>query len=61
MTCKHCNRGFTCGCQKTKANDGNTVHKTCVKVYNGTTPNTKKHYPPVADNLTRKINASRRK
>ncbi len=34
MACKNCNKGFSCGCQKTKANDGSTVHKTCLKAYN---------------------------
>jgi hypothetical protein len=33
MNCKHCNKGFTCGCQKTKASDGTIVHKTCLKEY----------------------------
>jgi hypothetical protein len=33
MNCKQCNKGFTCGCQKTKASDGSTVHKTCLKEY----------------------------
>ena len=27
--CTHCNKAFSCGCQKTKATDGQTVHKTC--------------------------------
>jgi len=34
MNCAHCNKGFTCGCQKTKAADNKTVHKTCLTVYN---------------------------
>ena len=34
MACKNCNKGFSCGCQKTKAKDGSTVHKTCLKQYN---------------------------
>ncbi len=33
MNCKECNKGFTCGCQKTKASDGTIVHKTCLKTY----------------------------
>lgn len=28
MNCKHCNKPFTCGCQKINVN-GITVHKTC--------------------------------
>lgn len=31
--CKYCGKGFSCGCQKTKASDGSTVHKTCKKNY----------------------------
>jgi hypothetical protein len=34
MNCAHCNKGFSCGCQKTKAADGQTVHKGCVTEYN---------------------------
>lgn len=34
MACKSCGKGFTCGCQKTKAKDGSTVHKTCLQTYN---------------------------
>ena len=34
MNCKHCNKPFTCGCQKTKASDGSVVHKTCLPSYN---------------------------
>lgn len=33
MTCKKCNKTFSCGCQKTTASDGSTVHKTCLKEY----------------------------
>jgi len=33
MKCAHCKKGFTCGCQKTKAPDGATVHKTCLSLY----------------------------
>tara|TARA_B100001778_G_C18604618_1_gene639170 strand:- start:5959 stop:6141 length:183 start_codon:yes stop_codon:yes gene_type:complete len=33
MRCAHCGKGFTCGCQKTKAPNGATVHKTCLKEY----------------------------
>lgn len=36
MKCIHCGKGFSCGCQKAKAKDGKTVHKSCLTVYNGT-------------------------
>jgi hypothetical protein len=36
MNCASCNKGFSCGCQKTKAKDGNTVHKSCLSKYNST-------------------------
>lgn len=32
MNCKYCNKGFSCGCQKTTIN-GVLLHKTCVKNY----------------------------
>lgn len=31
--CKHCGKGFSCGCQKTKAKDGAIVHKSCKAAY----------------------------
>jgi len=34
MACIYCKKGFSCGCQKTKATDGSTVHKTCLANYN---------------------------
>lgn len=34
MACIHCKKGFSCGCQKTKAQDGSTVHKACLTTYN---------------------------
>ena len=34
MTCKNCNKAFTCGCQKRKAADGSNVHATCLTEYN---------------------------
>tara|TARA_B100001939_G_scaffold170516_1_gene147032 strand:- start:194 stop:367 length:174 start_codon:yes stop_codon:yes gene_type:complete len=37
MKCANCNKGFSCGCQKTKARDGSTVHKSCLTIYNGKT------------------------
>lgn len=33
-SCKHCNKAFTCGCQKAVALDGTTVCKTCLTAYN---------------------------
>lgn len=50
MNCKSCGKPFTCGCQKTKASDGSTVHKTCLTQYNGTLAPTKSN-----DQLTSKI------
>ena len=32
MNCKHCNKGFSCGCQKTNVN-GAVVDKTCAADY----------------------------
>lgn len=39
MKCNHCNKGFSCGCQKAKASDGQTVHKGCLSQYNTTSKN----------------------
>jgi hypothetical protein len=33
MNCKHCNKGFSCGCQKATAPDGSVVHKSCLTEY----------------------------
>lgn len=33
MNCTKCKKPFTCGCQKTRAKDGATVHKTCKTSY----------------------------
>jgi hypothetical protein len=52
MNCAHCNKGFTCGCQKTKASDGQTVHKTCVTAYNSKINVT-------SDSLTKSINKAK--
>jgi len=52
MNCAHCNKGFTCGCQKTKAADNKTIHKTCATVYNNKV-NVK------SDPLTKKLNMAR--
>jgi len=54
MTCKQCNKGFTCGCQKTTANDGSVVHKTCLTQYQAKISNV---YPKT-DSLTDKINTA---
>ena len=34
VNCAYCNGRFTCGCQKTKDEDGRTVHKNCVNKAN---------------------------
>ena len=34
VNCAYCNGKFTCGCQKTKDEDGRTVHKNCVNKAN---------------------------
>jgi hypothetical protein len=52
MNCASCNKGFSCGCQKTKAADGKTVHKTCVTEYNNKIKGT-------SDPLTRVINKAK--
>jgi len=57
MTCKNCNKAFTCGCQKAKAADGSNVHKTCLSEYNNkiggnVTP---------SNSLTKTIQQARRK
>lgn len=31
--CTHCGKKFTCGCQKTRAANGQTVCKTCKNAY----------------------------
>ena len=48
MNCKHCNGRFTCGCQKSTAKDGSTVHKTCLKAYNN-------KFTPSSDSFTRTL------
>ena len=40
MNCAYCKKGFSCGCQKTKASNGETVHKTCLNDYNKNKLNT---------------------
>ena len=32
--CAFCSKAFTCGCQKTKDRNGNTVHKGCLDMAN---------------------------
>jgi len=50
--CKHCGKGFSCGCQKTKAKDGAIVHKTCKIAYEGLSTTKLKAKP---DSLTKAI------
>jgi hypothetical protein len=52
MNCAQCNKGFSCGCQKTKAADSKTVHKTCLTAYNNKI-NVK------SDPLTEKLNIAK--
>ncbi len=52
MKCAHCGKGFTCGCQKTKASDGQTVHKTCLSAYNA-------KFKSKTDPLTKKLNMAK--
>ena len=47
--CAHCGKGFTCGCQKLRAADGNIIHKACAGAYKPK----KENYQP--DSLTQKI------
>jgi hypothetical protein len=60
MACNYCKKGFTCGCQKTKANDGSTVHKKCLKTYNETSSG-KKQTTLTRDKLTNKLMSARTK
>ncbi len=34
VNCNHCHKPFSCGCQKTTDDNGNTVHKGCVNQAN---------------------------
>ena len=52
MNCAQCNKGFTCGCQKTKTANGQTVHKTCLTAYNNKFSN-------VSNPLTKKLNLAK--
>jgi|TARA_B110000908_G_C10078967_1_gene368665 hypothetical protein len=38
MNCAHCNKAFTCGCQKLIV-EGITIHKTCKNEYNNKVSN----------------------
>ena len=40
-TCVHCNKPFSCGCQKIAGLDGKLVHKTCKPAYDVKTINKK--------------------
>ena len=55
MKCSYCNKGFSCGCQKTRAANGKTVHKQCLGRYNMST----KNKPVNSDSLTSSINKAR--
>tara|TARA_R100001480_G_scaffold98761_1_gene103078 strand:- start:313 stop:504 length:192 start_codon:yes stop_codon:yes gene_type:complete len=50
--CAHCGKGFTCGCQKLRASDGQTIHKSCSVAYEKK-PKTVAHRQ---DALTQKLN-----
>ena len=52
MKCAHCNKGFSCGCQKAKATNGQTVHKGCLNQYNASS----KSKSINSDSLTSSIN-----
>ena len=51
--CKYCGKGFSCGCQKTKASDGAIVHKTCKNKYE---QNNNQPANTTSDSLTQAIN-----
>jgi len=57
MKCAYCKKGFSCGCQKAKAADGQTVHKTCMKSYkaNNYTVNTRS-----SGNLTAQVKRAKK-
>ncbi len=52
MKCTHCNKGFSCGCQKTKGANGRIVHKACLKEYNAVNG---VKVSKATDNLTRQV------
>ena len=47
MNCKHCNKAFSCGCQKTIAQDGAVVHKSCLTNYNNSNKKTIENTTPI--------------
>lgn len=53
MKCAHCGKGFSCGCQKAKAKDGKTVHKSCLTAYSSS-------ISVSSDKLTRTLERARR-
>jgi len=53
MRCAHCGKGFTCGCQKTKATNGATVHKTCLSAYNAKNGGNKRLRGSLTQNIER--------
>ena len=48
MKCMHCNQVIGCGCQQTKASNGQFVHKGCVNTYEISIGNV----PPIAIPIT---------
>lgn len=56
MSCKHCKKGFSCGCQKTKATDGSVVHKSCLTNYNNSLTKTASVRDPLTKQLTQAAN-----
>ena len=55
MKCAQCGKGFSCGCQKTKAPNGQTVHKSCLSAYVSAGQMNK----PKGDSLTNTINRAK--
>ena len=50
--CAHCGKGFTCGCQKLRASDGQIIHKSCSAAYESKP----KNVVHKQDVLTQKLN-----
>jgi hypothetical protein len=48
--CAHCGGGFSCGCQKMRAQDGQIIHKSCKTAYENKTKNVNQ------DTLSQQIN-----
>ncbi len=57
MKCAYCNKGFSCGCQKTKAPDGQTVHKSCLSAYTKNKFNTNTRS---SNSLTNQVKAAKK-